>query len=90
MPPKSPLSDAQAQRLIQLYGEAEKEILAEVNRLLLKNPESYSLAWQKTLLQRVRQIREDLLKGSRDWCQEAIPDSYMKGVAWADADPLAG
>lgn len=90
MPTISPLSDAQAQRLIRLYGEAEKELLAECNRLLLKNPESYSLAWQKTLLARVQQIRADLLKGSRDWCQEAIPDSYMKGVAWADKDPLAG
>jgi hypothetical protein len=90
MAEKGPLTDAQAQRLIKLYGEAEKEILAECNRLLLKNPESYSLAWQKTLLQRVQQIRGDLLKGSRDWCQEAIPDSYMKGVAWANADPLAG
>lgn len=90
MPTNSPLSDAQAQRLIRLYGEAEKEILKECNRLLLKNPESYSLAWQKTILQRVQQIRGDLLKGSRDWCQEAIPDSYMKGVAWADTDPLAG
>jgi hypothetical protein len=90
MPDSSPLSDAQAKRLITLYDSAEKEILKEVNRLLLKNPESYSLAWQKTLLQRVQQIRADLLKGSRDWCQEAIPDSYMKGVAWANADPLAG
>jgi hypothetical protein len=90
MSDSSPLSDAQAQRLIRLYGDAEKEILKECNRLLLKNPESYSLAWQKTLLQRTRQIRDDLLKGSRTWCQEAIPDSYMKGVAWADADPLAG
>lgn len=87
---ESPLSDAQAKRLIQLYGDAEKELLAECNRLLLKNPESYSLAWQKTLLQRVQQIRGDLLAGSRTWCEEAIPDSYMKGMAWADADPLAG
>jgi hypothetical protein len=86
----NPLSDAQAQRLIRLYGAAEKEILNECNRLLLKNPESYSLAWQKTLHRRVQQIRADLLMGSRDWCQEAIPGSYMKGVAWADADPLAG
>ena len=90
MPDNNPLSDAQAQRLIKLYGEAEKEILKECNRLLLKNPESYSLAWQKTVLARVQQIRGDLLKGSRTWCQEAIPDSYMKGVAWADTDPLAG
>lgn len=90
MPAKSPLSDAQAKRLIQLYDEAEREILKEVNRLLLKSPESYSLAWQKTLLARVQQIRTDLQNGSRTWCQEAISDSYMKGVTWADKDPLAG
>ena len=90
--PASPLSDAQAQRLIKLYDGAEKEILSEINRLLLKDPasESYSLAWQKTLLQRVQQIRSDLLKGSRTWCTEAIPDSYMKGMDWADQDPLMG
>ena len=90
--PASPLSDAQAQRLIRLYEGAEKEILTEINRLLLKDPasESYSMAWQKTLLQRVQQIRADLLKGSRTWCTEAIPDSYMKGMDWADKDPLMG
>lgn len=88
---KSPLTDAQAMRLIKLYDEAEREILKEINRLLLKatTPE-YSLAWQKTILQRVQQIRAQLLDGSRTWCQEAIPDSYLKGVAWADEDPLAG
>jgi len=88
--PASPLSDAQAQRLIRLYDGAEKEILTEINRLLLKDPasESYSMAWQKTLLQRVQQIRADLLKGSRTWCTEAIPDSYMRGMDWADKDPL--
>jgi len=90
--PANPLSDAQAKRLIQLYDGAEKEILSEINRLLLKDPasESYSTAWQKTLLQRVRQIRGDLEKGSRTWCTEAIPDSYMKGMEWADKDPLMG
>ncbi len=65
MPDESPLSDAQAQRLIRLYDGAEKEILSEINRLLLKDPasESYSMAWQKTLLQRVQQIRADLHEG---------------------------
>jgi len=88
----SPLSDAQAQRLIKLYAEAETEILGEINRLLLKDPaaKGYSMAWQKTLLQRVKQIRADLEKGSRDWCKDAIPKSYMRGVEWADKDPLAG
>lgn len=86
----SPLGDAQARRLIQLYDEAEREILKECNRLLLKNPESYSLAWANTILQRIRQIRGDLLNGSRTWCEEAIPDSYMAGIKWADKDPLIG
>lgn len=90
MAEKGPLSDAQAKRIIKLYGEAENEILRECNRLLLKNPESYSLAWQKTVLARVQQIRTDLLKGSRDWCESAIPESYLKGISWADADPLSG
>ena len=87
---KTPLSDAQARRLIQLYDSAEKEILKECNRLLLKNPESYSLAWQKTILARVQEIRKQLLAGSRTWTTEAIADSYMKGVEWADKDPLSG
>ena len=88
---RPPLTDAQARRLIQLYDSAEKEILKEINRLLLKSatPE-YSLAWQKTVLQRVQQIRWQLLEGSRGWCEEAIPGSYMRGCAWADLDPLAG
>lgn len=86
----SPLGDAQAQRLIHLYNEGEKEILREVNRLLLKSPGSYSLAWQKTVLARVREIRGQLLDGAKTWTEEAIQASYMKGVEWADKDPLSG
>ena len=90
MPEPSPLSDAQAQRLIKLYSEAEAELLGDINRLLMGKPKDYSLAWQRTILQRTQQIKADLLKGSRTWCQEAIPASYMQGVAWADKDPLSG
>lgn len=86
----SPLNDAQARRLIRLYEEGEKEILREVNRLLLKSPESYSLSWQKTVLARVREIRSQLLAGGKTWTEEAISASYMKGVEWADTDPLSG
>lgn len=87
----SPLDDnAQARRLIRLYDEGEKEILREVNRLLLKSPESYSLSWQKTVLARVREIRAQLLAGGKTWTGEAISASYMKGVEWADKDPLSG
>ncbi len=87
------LTDAQAKRLIKLYDQAEKEILKECNRLLLKSPESYSPAWQKTVLARVKQVRGELMDGSRTWCSEAIPDSYMKGVAFGDSlssAPLMG
>jgi hypothetical protein len=86
-----PLSTAQANRLIKMYDQGEKDILKEINRLLLKadTPE-YSLAWQKTVLARVRQIRGDLLAGSRTWCQQAIPSTYIEGFKWADADELAG
>ncbi|MCK9570682.1 phage minor capsid protein [Candidatus Pacearchaeota archaeon] len=86
----SPLNDAQAQRLIRLYDGGEKEILREVNRLLLKSPESYSANWQKTILSRVREIRSQLLKGGKTWAEEAIPASYMHGMEWADKDPLSG
>ena len=44
MSEQSPLSDAQAQRLIKLYSEAEAEILTEINRLLMGKPKDYSLA----------------------------------------------
>ncbi|WP_442766847.1 phage minor capsid protein [Mitsuokella multacida] len=84
------LSDAQAKRLIQLYDAAEKELLAECNRLLLKNPESYSLAWTRAIKDRVGQIRAQLLSGSRTWCEEAIPHSYLAGVARAEANGLLG
>lgn len=91
MAPKSPLSNAQASRLIKMYDAGEKDILKEINRLLLKakTPE-YSLAWQKQMLGRVQQIRGQLLAGSRTWCQEAIPASYIEGFKFADTDPLIG
>lgn len=86
----TPLSDAQARRLIDFYGEAEKELLRECNRLLLSATPKYSAARVNTLLQRVRQIRSDLLAGSRSWCEEAIPASYESGMIWADKDPISG
>jgi hypothetical protein len=76
--------------LIRLYDEGEKEILREVNRLLLKSPESYSLTWQKTVLARVREIRSQLLAGGKKWTEEAVPSSYLEGMKWADKDPLSG
>lgn len=85
------LTEAQAARLSKLYSDGETEILREINRLLLKSktPE-YSLAWQKTILARVREIRSQLLAGGKQWAEEAIPASYLEGLKWADRDPLSG
>lgn len=84
------ITDDQAQRLIRLYDEAEREILREMNRLLLKSPDSYSLNWQRTILARVRQIRSDLLKGARTWTSEAPKEIYMVGEAHADSMAWGG
>lgn len=84
-----PLNDTQARRLVQIYDEAEKEILRDINRLLLSAPDSYSVAWQKTILARITQIRADLLEGARTWTQTAVNDSYRQGMQWADKDPLS-
>lgn len=87
---KSPLSDAQANRLVKLYDQGEKEILQNINKMLLKNPASRSALYQKQVLDRVRQIRGDLLSGARTWTHEAPLAGYIEGFKWADADALAG
>lgn len=68
----------QADRLIKFYKEGHAEILKETNAVLLgKDP----ILAQK----RIDQIKRDLLEGSRQWAEEAIPDSYQKGIDSADS-----
>ena len=47
------VTDAQAEKLIKLYTKAEKEILAEVTKALLKGNSTYQL---KAMLKNVRKI----------------------------------
>lgn len=75
------LSEAQAKRLIQLYTEAEREILAEYNRALLKGNDLKNLT---ALKNNVAAIRKDLLAGGRTWCEDAIP--ALCQAAMADVD----
>ncbi len=63
------ITEAQAEKLIKLYTKAEKDILAEVTRALLKGNSTYQL---KAMLKNVRKIRKDLLGGARDWSEQAI------------------
>ncbi len=81
MPPKR-LSEAQAERLIRLYDAAEKEILAEYNRALLKGNDLKNLT---ALKNNVAAIRKDLLAGGRTWCEEAIPALYQAAMAEVDS-----
>jgi len=76
------LSEAQAERLIQLYTEAEREILAEYNRALLKGNDLKSLT---ALKNNVAAIRKDLLAGGRTWCEEAVPALYQAAMAEVDS-----
>ena len=58
------ITDAQAEKLIKLYSKAEKEILAETNKALLKGNSTRQL---NAMLKNVRKIRKDLLGGAKDW-----------------------
>ncbi len=75
------LSEAQAERLIRFYEQAEREILDRLNRALLKGNQTEYLAAMK---KNVEQIIEQLRAGSRTWCTEAIPRVYVQGATMAD------
>lgn len=75
------LSEAEAERLVRLYIEAELEILRELDRAMAKGND---LRYLRGMLENVQAILEDLLDGSRTWCEQAIPRIYMEGVKYAD------
>lgn len=71
------LSEEQAEKLIKLYIKAEKEILQETNRALLKGNSTRQL---DAMRRNVRAIRKDLLKGGREWSTQAISAAYKEGM----------
>jgi hypothetical protein len=75
-------SEDEAQRLILFYSDSEKEILAELNRALLKGNQTQYI---KAMKDNVHAILKDLREGSRTWCEQAIPRVYLEGVIAADA-----
>ncbi len=74
-------SEAQAERLVLFYSDAEKEILNEINRALLKGNQT---AYLKGMQKNVQAILADLNAGSLTWCESAIPAVYLKGAENAD------
>lgn len=77
------LSIEETARLAKLYESAEREILNEINRCLLKGNKTEYL---KAMLTNVQAIRSDLDKGTRTWCSKAIPKIYINGVKTADRE----
>lgn len=74
-------SEDEAHRLIRLYEKAEKDILSEVNRCLLKGNKT---AYLKAMQSNVQTILKDLRGGSRSWCEKSIPKIYLEGAKAAD------
>ncbi len=82
MPDVRRFSDIETARLFEFYSKAEMEILEIINRGLLRGDD---LTYLQTMLQNVRAILNDILDGSRTWCEEAIPRVYIEGLKNADA-----
>ena len=75
-------SDAEIDRLVRFYEQAEREILDRINRALLRgNQTEYLEQMKKNIEAILRQLRE----GNRTWCSEAIPRVYSEGLKNADA-----
>lgn len=74
-------SDAEINRLIKFYEQAEREILDQLNRALLRGNKTEYLAQMK---KNVEAILQQLREGNRTWCTEAIPRVYSQGLYSAD------
>jgi hypothetical protein len=75
------LTEAEADRLVRFYEQAEREILAQLNRALLHGNKTEYL---EAMRDNVRVILDSLRAGSRTWCEEAIPRVYTFGAQEAD------
>jgi len=75
-------SDAEINRLVKFYEQAEREILDRLNRALLRaNKTEYLVQMKREIEAILQQLRE----GNRTWCTEAIPRVYSQGLYSADA-----
>lgn len=75
------LTEAEANRLIRFYEEAEREILDAINRALLRGNKTEYL---EAMRDNVRAILDSLRAGSRTWCEDAIPRIYVRSAQGVD------
>ncbi len=74
-------SDAEINRLVKFYEQAEREILDRLNRALLRGNKTEYLVQMK---REIEAILQQLREGNRTWCSEAIPRVYSEGLKNAD------
>ena len=75
-------NDVEINRLVKFYEQAEREILDQLNRALLRaNKTEYLAQMRKNIEAILQQLRE----GNKTWCNEAISRVYSQGLYSADA-----
>ena len=75
-------TDAEADRLVRFYEEAEKEILDRLNRAFLRGNKTEYLS---SVRKNIDAILKDLRSGSRTWTEQAVPKVYTNGLLSADS-----
>jgi len=75
------LSEREAKRLAEFYSKSEREILEQINKALLRGNQTQYL---RSIESNIKAILVQLAKGSRTWCEDAIPRIYLDGVAKTD------
>ena len=82
MPDVRKFSDAEINRLVKFYEQAEREILDRLNRALLRGNKTEYLEQMK---KNIEAILQQLREGNRTWVEQAIPRVYSEGLRNADA-----
>ena len=76
-------SDAEINRLVKFYEQAEREILEQINKTLLAGKKD-ELEYLKQMRQNIDAILRQLREGNKEWCMQAIPSVYSEGMKNAD------
>ena len=76
-------SDAEIERLVKFYEQAEREILVQINKTLLAGKKD-ELEYLKQMRQNIAAILRQLREGNKEWCMQAIPNVYSEGMKNAD------
>jgi hypothetical protein len=83
MPDVRKFSDAEINRLVKFYEQAEREILVQINKTLLAGKKD-ELEYLKQMRQNIDAILRQLREGNKEWCMQAIPNVYSEGMKNAD------